>query len=313
MGWLGRDIVSIKDFSKEELIEVLDRAAEIEKNREKFSQTLKGKVMASLFFEPSTRTRLSFESAMQYLGGGVIGFSEPSMTSIAKGETFEDTMRIIDGYADLIVIRHPEIGSAKRAADICKRPVINAGDGAHEHPTQTFGDLYTIQKSLGKLEGLNIGFVGDLKHGRTVHSLSIALSHFHPTFYFVSHKSLKMPEEYLKELARKKISYHEEEDLLKVSNKLDILYVTRIQKERFLNPDEYDKVKGIYQIDPSLLKHAKPELRTLHPLPRVDEINPQLDKAKQSIYFEQAHNGVPVRMALLSILIEDGKTKPKST
>ncbi len=302
-GWVGRDIVSIKDFSKEELLQVLDKAAEIDKEKRKFSQLLQGKVMASLFFEPSTRTRLSFESAMHRLGGSVIGFAEPSMTSIAKGETFEDTIRIIDGYCDIIVIRHPEIGSAKRAADIAKNPVINAGDGAHEHPTQTFGDLFTIKKSLGRLDNLTVGFLGDLKYGRTVHSLAFALSHFNPTFYFISHKSLKMPEEDLKELDRRKIKYYEEEDLLKVSKNLDVLYVTRIQKERFLNPEEYHQVKGFYQIDPSFLRHTKPELKILHPLPRVDEINPQLDKARQSIYFEQAHNGIPVRMALLSMVL----------
>ncbi|MBI2550677.1 aspartate carbamoyltransferase [Candidatus Woesearchaeota archaeon] len=303
MGWVNRDIVSIRDFSKEELLEALDKAADVEKNRPSYAELLRGKVMASLFFEPSTRTRLSFEAAMHRLGGSVIGFAEPSMTSIAKGETFEDTMRIIDGYCDVIVMRHPEIGSAKKAADITKNPVINAGDGAHEHPTQTFGDLFTIKKNLGRLDNLTVGFLGDLKYGRTVHSLSFALSHFKPTFYFISHKSLKMPQEDLKELDKKKTEYYEEEDLLKVSKKLDVLYVTRIQKERFLNPEEYHHVKGIYQLDPSFLKHTKPGLKILHPLPRVDEINPQLDKAKQSIYFEQAHNGIPVRMALLAMIL----------
>lgn len=304
MGWVGRDIVSIRDFSREDLLEAISKAEAIEKERDKHSLLLRGKIMASLFFEPSTRTRLSFEAAMHRLGGSVIGFAEPSMTSIAKGETFEDTIRIIDGYCDVIVIRHPEIGSAKKAADIAKNPVINAGDGAHEHPTQTFGDLFTIKKSVGRLDNLTVGFLGDLKYGRTVHSLSFALSHFKPTFYFISHKSLQMPEEDLKELDKRRIAYYEEEDLLKVSKKLDVLYVTRIQKERFLNPDEYHQVKGIYQLDPSFLKHTKPELKILHPLPRVDEINPQLDKARQSIYFEQAHNGVPVRMALLSMVLE---------
>ncbi len=303
MGWVGRDVVSIKDFSKEELIEVLDRAAEIEKDKQKFSQALKGKIMASLFFEPSTRTRLSFEAAMHRLGGSVIGFSEASMTSLAKGETFEDTIRIIDGYCDVIAIRHPEIGSAKKAADISTNPVINAGDGAHEHPTQTFGDLYTIRKSFGKLDNLTIGFLGDLKYGRTVHSLAYALSHFNAKIYFISPKSLRMPEDDLKELNERNIEYHHEEDLLKVSRELDILYVTRIQKERFLNPEDYNKVKGVYKLDPSFLKHTKPQLKILHPLPRIDEINPQLDKAKQSIYFEQAHNGVPVRMALLHMIM----------
>ena len=306
MGWTGRDVVSIKDFSKEDLLEVIDKAAEIQKSREKYFGLLQGKILASLFFEPSTRTRLSFEAAMHRLGGNVIGFSEPSNTSLAKGETFEDTIKIIDGYCDVMVVRHPDIGSAKKAAAAAENPIINAGDGAHEHPTQTFGDLFTIKKSLGDLNNLSVGFVGDLKYGRTVHSLVSALSHFSPTFYFISHKSLKMPEEYLKELDRKRISYHEEEDLFKVGSKLDILYVTRIQKERFLNPEEYHHVKGIYQLDPSFLKNTKPNLKILHPLPRVDEINPQLDKAKQSIYFEQAHNGVPVRMALLSMILGKG-------
>ncbi len=305
MGWVGRDVVSIRDFSKDDLLVVVGKSAAIEneKEKEKNSLLLQGKIMASLFFEPSTRTRLSFESAMHRLGGSVIGFAEPSMTSIAKGETFEDTMKIIDGYCDVIVMRHPEIGSAKKAADITKNPVINAGDGAHEHPTQTFVDLYTIKKSCGRLDGLTVGFLGDLKYGRTVHSLAFALSHFNPTIYFISPKSLRMPEDDLKELDRRKVNYYEEEDLLKVSKKLDVLYVTRIQKERFLNPEEYHSVKGVYKLDPSFLKHTKPELKILHPLPRIDEINPQLDKAKQSIYFEQAHNGIPVRMALLSMVL----------
>jgi aspartate carbamoyltransferase catalytic subunit len=304
MGWLGRDVVSIRDFSKEDLLEVVNKAAAIENdNKGKNSLFLQGKVMASLFFEPSTRTRLSFEAAMHRLGGSVVGFAEPSMTSIAKGETFEDTIRIIDGYCDVLVIRHPEIGSAKKAAEVARHPVINAGDGAHEHPTQTFVDLYTIKKSCGRLDRLAVGFLGDLKYGRTVHSLAYALSHFNSTLYFISPKSLRMPEDDLKELDKRKVNYYEEEDLLKVSKKLDVLYVTRIQKERFLNPEEYHSVKGIYKLDPSFLKHTKPELKILHPLPRVDEINPQLDKAKQSIYFEQAHNGIPVRMALLAMIL----------
>ncbi|MBI2580830.1 aspartate carbamoyltransferase [Candidatus Woesearchaeota archaeon] len=303
MGWLGRDVVSIRDFSKEELIEVLDKAADIEKNRPRYAGLLRGKIMASLFFEPSTRTRLSFEAAMHYLGGGVIGFSEPSMTSITKGETFDDTIRVVDGYCDVIVIRHPESGSARKAADLAKKPVINGGDGTHEHPTQTLFDLYTIKKNCSDMHDLSIGFLGDLKNGRTVHSLSYALSHFNPTLYFISPKSLKLPEEYMKELKKKGVICHEEEDLFKVSNKLDILYVTRIQKERFLNPEEYHNVKGVYQLEPSFLKHTRPNLKIMHPLPRVDEINPQLDKAKQSVYFQQAHNALPVRMALLSMIL----------
>ena len=304
MGWTGRDVISVKDFSKEEILELLDKAGEFEKNREKFSQLLQGKVIATLFFEPSTRTRLSFEAAVNYLGGGVIGFSEPTMTSITKGETFEDTIRVVDGYCDLIVIRHPERGSAKKAADLAKKPVVNGGDGTHEHPTQTFFDLYTIRKNCHDLHNLNVGFLGDLKNGRTVHSLSYALSHFSPTLYFISPKSLKLPDEYMNELKKKGVTCYEEEDLLKVSNKLDVLYVTRIQKERFLSPEEYHSVKGIYQLDSSFLKHTKPSLKIMHPLPRVDEINPQLDKAKQSIYFQQAHNALPVRAALLAMILE---------
>ncbi len=303
MGWLNRDIVSIRDFSKEEILEVLDKAAEIERNMGNYASLLHGKVMAALFFEPSTRTRLSFESSMHRLGGNVIGFAEPSMTSIAKGETFEDTVRIIDGYCDIITIRHPEIGSAKKAAGICRNPVINAGDGAHEHPTQTFTDLFTIRKSCGRLDNLTVGFLGDLKYGRTVHSLAYALSHFNATIHFISPESLKMPEDDLNELSKRKIAYYEEEELLKVSEKLDVLYVTRIQKERFPNPEGYNKVKGVYKLDTQFLSHAKPELKILHPLPRIDEISPQLDNAPQSIYFEQAHNGIPVRMALLSMVL----------
>lgn len=303
MGFLNRDIISIRDFSKEELLHILDVASGMEADRAKHFGAARGKVLASLFFEPSTRTRLSFDAAMQYLGGGVTGFSDTSRTSIVKGETFEDTIRVVDGYCDVIVMRHPESGSAKRAADLAKKPVINGGDGTNEHPTQTMFDLYTIRKNCSSMESLKVGFLGDLKYGRTVHSLSYALSHFKPSFYFISPKSLKMPDEYMKVLESKGVECHEEEDLMKVSDKLDILYVTRIQKERFINPEDYQAVKGIYQLDASFLKHAKPTLKIMHPLPRIDEINPQLDRAKQSIYFQQAHNALPVRMALLGLVL----------
>ena len=303
MGFTNRDIISIKDFSKDELLHVLDVASDMDENRAKFFGIASGKVMAALFFEPSTRTRLSFEAAMQYLGGGVVGFADTTRTSIAKGETFEDTIRVVDGYCDVIVMRHPENGSAKRAADLAKKPVINGGDGTNEHPTQTMFDLFTIKRNFGRLDNLKVGFVGDLKFGRTVHSLSYALSHFSPSFCFISPKSLKLPEEYMKNLEKKGIECREEEDLLKVSSELDILYVTRIQKERFLNPEDYQAVKGIYHLDASFLKHTKPGLKIMHPLPRIDEINPQLDRAKQSIYFQQAHNALPVRMALLGLVL----------
>ncbi len=304
MGFKNRDIISIRDFSKAELLHILDVAASVEKKGfGSHSGLLNGKVIASLFFEPSTRTRLSFEAAANYLGSGVVGFADTTRTSIAKGETFEDTIRVIDGYCDLIVMRHPESGSAKKAAAIADKPVINGGDGSNEHPTQTMFDLYTIRKNFSSIEGLNVGFLGDLKYGRTVHSLSNALSHFKPTFHFISPKSLRLPDEYMKELEKKGIECHEEEDLLKVSGKLDILYVTRIQKERFINPEDYHAVKGIYQLDTDFLKHTKQGLKIMHPLPRIDEINPLLDRAKQSIYFQQAHNALPVRMALLGLVL----------
>jgi aspartate carbamoyltransferase catalytic subunit len=301
--WANKDLISIKDFSKDELLKVIDVAAEIEANKERYCNLLSGKILATLFFEPSTRTRLSFEAAMHRLGGGVIGFAEPEKTSIAKGESVEDTMRIISGYCDAIVIRHPDAGSARKAADASAVPVINAGDGANEHPTQTLVDLYTIMKTKGTLDNLRVGFVGDLKFGRTVHSLAFALSHFNSKLFFISPPSLKMPDEHLEELKRRGVEFVDEEELGKVSNDLDVLYMTRIQKERFLDAEDYAKVKGIYRLDKGFLKNTKPELKILHPLPRVDEINPELDGCEQSIYFEQAHNGVPVRQALLALIL----------
>lgn len=307
MNFKGRHILAIGDFTKEELLKVIETAAEIDKDREKYSDTLKGKILATLFFEPSTRTRMSFQAAMQRLGGSVIGFSDVSMTSMKKGESLPDTIKIISGYCDAIVMRHPETGSAAKAALDATVPLINAGDGPNEHPTQTMLDLYTIMKEKGTLEGLKVGFVGDLKYGRTVHSLARALSHFNPEFYFISPPSLKMPEEYLKELDKKKVKYTEEQELLKVSKKLDVLYMTRVQKERFSNLQDYDKVKGIYKLDKTIAQHIRKDTKILHPLPRVDEINPELDKLPQSIYFKQAHNGIPVRMALLGMVLGELK------
>ena len=300
----NRDIISIKDFSREELLHILDNAKLVEENYAKYQDALKGYILAVLFFEPSTRTRLSFESAMHRLGGSVIGFSNPSATSISKGETMHDTIRIVEGYSDVIVMRHPKEGAAKVAAHVAEKvPVINAGDGANEHPTQTMTDLYTIRKEFGKLEGLRIGFVGDLKYGRTVHSLTIGLSHFNPKIYYISPKALQVPDEYKQFLKEKNVSYKETTSLEEYGKELDVLYVTRVQKERFLQPEDYDKVKGIYKLDLPSLQKFKPNVKILHPLPRVDEVNPRLDSAKQSIYFRQAHNGVPVRMALLAMVL----------
>ena len=268
---------------------------------------LKDKILATLFFEPSTRTRLSFLSSMEQLGGKVMGFATAGMTSIKKGETLWDTIKMAQAYADVIVLRHPLEGSARLAAEASSKPIINAGDGANQHPTQTMLDLYTIQKVKGKLTNLNIGMLGDLKYGRTVHSLVIALSHFNPKFYFIAPKELQMPQAYLDDLKEKKIKFVTESNLMKVSKQLDILYVTRIQKERFADPIEYEKFKGIYKLDTSLLPHIKKDLKIMHPLPRVDEIDKSLDETDHAVYFDQAANGIPVRKALLALIL--GKIK----
>jgi len=301
MEFKNRDIISIRDFSKDEILYVLKTAARVEKRPN--PSLLRGKVMASLFFEPSTRTRLSFESAMTRLGGEVIGFAEPDNTSLKKGETLWDTIKMAEKYADVIVMRHPVEGAARHAAEAASVPVINGGDGANQHPTQTMLDLYTIMKSKGKIDGLNIGFLGDLKYGRTVHSLAIALSHFRTSLYFISPEALKMPDSYLEELDGKGIKYYEESDMLKAIGRLDVLYATRIQKERFPDPLEYKKYAGVYKLDKTIIPHVKPSLKIMHPLPRVDEINPELDGTPYALYFEQAGNGIPVRQALLSLVL----------
>jgi aspartate carbamoyltransferase catalytic subunit len=293
----GRDIISIKDFSQKEIIHVLETAKKFEKSSK---ELLKGKILAALFFEPSTRTRLSFESAMNRLGGKVIGFADSGVSSVKKGESLKDTIKVVDGFCDIIVIRHPEPGSAAIAAEAAKVPVINGGDGPNQHPTQTFLDLYTIKKNMGTISGLNVGFVGDLKYGRTVHSLAYALNKFGCKMYFVSPKSLRMPQKYLDELT---VDYAEEENLLKVLPEIDILYITRIQKERFPTIFAYNNVKNAFILDNRILKYAKKGIKIMHPLPRVNEIQTELDKYHGSIYFQQAHNGVIVRKALLSLVL----------
>ena len=296
----GRDIISIKDFSREDLIQVVETAIRFENSNR---QLLAGNILATLFFEPSTRTRLSFESAMTRLGGRVIGFADPNVSSTKKGESLHDSIKVIDGYCDAIVIRHPEAGSAKVAADAAEVPVINGGDGPNQHPTQTLLDLYTIKKEKGKISGLNIGFLGDLKYGRTVHSLACALSKFNCNMSFISPSSLRMPKEDLRELDKAGINYVEEDDLFRVSKQLDVLYSTRIQKERFSSEKEYNKVKNAYILDKSLLRSTKISLKIMHPLPRVNEIKPELDAFPNSVYFRQAHNGVTVRKALLAMVL----------
>ncbi len=305
MDFKGRDIISINDFSKDELLYILKVAKQIEQKQK--NNLLRGKILAALFFEPSTRTRLSFTSSMSQLGGTVIGFSTANVTSIQKGESLWDTIKMTQQYADVIVIRNPLEGSARLAAEAANIPVINGGDGSNQHPTQTMLDLYTIQKIKGTLENLKVGFVGDLKYGRTVHSLVMALAHFNPTFYFIAPDELQMPENYLDELFQKKVKYFKTSDLMRFSKEIDVLYVTRIQKERFPDLVEYEKFRGVYRIDEEFLLHVKKELKIMHALPRVDEIDKSVDKTEHAIYFDQAANGIPIRKALLALVL--GKIK----
>jgi len=296
----GADVISMRDFSEEEILFILDYASRFEAAS---APILQGKILATLFYEPSTRTRLSFESAMIGLGGSVMGFTDAAVSSAAKGESERDTAKMIEGYADAMVIRHPLEGSARAAAEGADIPVINGGDGTNQHPTQTFLDLYTILKNKQTLRGLHVGFLGDLKYGRTVHSLAEALSHFDCRMYFIAPEMLRMPAHILSELDRHGIIYSETENLYGVSRELDILYVTRIQKERFPDPLDYEKVKNVYILNEKLLEHVKPELKILHPLPRVNEIDPALDRYPQAEYFQQSKNGVTVRKALLSLVL----------
>ncbi|OYT54908.1 MAG: aspartate carbamoyltransferase [Candidatus Hecatellales archaeon ex4484_218] len=299
----NRDIVSIRDFSRKEVDHLLKTAQKIEKTPENKLKILSGKIMGTLFFEPSTRTRLSFEVAMKKLGGEVVGFSEPALTSIEKGETLADTVRVVENYVDVIVLRHPLEGSARMAADYASVPIINAGSGAEEHPTQAFLDLYTIFKEKGRIDGLNIGILGDLRYGRTVHSLTYALSLYDDIMlYLISPPQLRMRKEVL-ETVKEKIRFKETSKIEEVLPELDVLYVTRIQKERFPDPAEYQKVKGAYKITLSTLEKAKKDLILMHPLPRVDEVDPEVDQTNHAIYFKQVRYGVITRMALLALVL----------
>ncbi|MBI5002153.1 aspartate carbamoyltransferase [Candidatus Woesearchaeota archaeon] len=301
--WKGRPIISINDFSRDEIIHVLETAKKLEKiQREERAALLKNNVVATLFFEPSTRTRLSFESAAAQLGAKVIGFADAKSSSTIKGETLHDTIKMVEQYADIIVMRHPQEGAARLAADITKKIVINAGDGANQHPTQTFLDLYTIKKTQGKLTGLTVALVGDLKYGRTVHSLAIALAHFGCILYFISPETLRMPASICEQLQKKNIQYAHYERIEEVLPNVDILYMTRIQKERFGDPMEYLRVKDAYILQPHTLSNAKKNLKILHPLPRVNEVAQEIDALPYAGYFEQAGNGVLVRQALLALV-----------
>lgn len=291
-------LVSISDYSKEDILSILDSAADFEFNPNR--KSLDGKVIATLFFEPSTRTRLSFETAVVRLGGSIIGFSDASTSSSSKGETLNDTIHMVSSYADAIVMRHPLEGAARYAAEISPVPIINAGDGANQHPSQTLLDLYSILKTQGTLQDLNICLVGDLKYGRTVHSLIMAMSHFNPTFTFIAPDELKMPEEYKTFCKKNNIKYSESTELHDNFNDADILYMTRVQRERFQDLMEYERVKNVYTLKNDMLDHSKSNLKILHPLPRVTEIDPDVDSNPKAYYFQQAKNGLYVRQAILS-------------
>ena len=301
----GKHILHGNQFSKEDLDKVMQVADEFEKGLEngKTYDLMKGKVLAALFFEPSTRTRLSFESAMLRLGGGVISVASAATSSAAKGESIGDTALTVSQYADVIVMRHPQIGSAAEAAEVATIPVINAGDGAGQHPTQALLDVYTIKKEIDKLDGIQVSLVGDLKYGRTVHALVELLSLYDIGLRLVSPASLKMPADMVSNLKEKGVEVIETENLAEAAADSDLLYVTRIQKERFSDVAEYEKLKGAYVVDNAMLQKAKEGIIIMHPLPRVDEIAVEVDSYKGAAYFRQVLNGVFVRMALLAMAL----------
>jgi aspartate carbamoyltransferase catalytic subunit len=297
----NKSLVSIHDFSKEEQLSILKLAEQFEQNPN--SDHLSGHVVASLFFEPSTRTRLSFETAIQRLGGRVIGFADANITSTSKGESLMDSIKTVALYSDLIIMRHPIEGSARFASEVAGVPVINAGDGANQHPTQCLLDMYSIQKTQGTLENLHVAFVGDLKYGRTVHSLAIALTNFNCTFHLVSPEELKLPSSVKQHIKDKNLTYYQYTDIMDAIPKVDILYMTRIQRERFSDPMDYEKVKNAYILTKQMLHTTKPNMRILHPMPRVNEIEEPIDADPRAYYFQQALNGVYVRQALLVKLL----------
>jgi len=305
MKFKGRDIISIKDFTKKEIDYILDYSKKMlpYAKGEKHLNILKGKVLSILFFEPSTRTRLSFETAMNRLEGRVVGFADPSGTSQKKGESLADTIRMADAYSDAIVIRHPHEGAARLAGEFAKSPVLNAGDGAGRHPTQCLLDLFTIKTEKKKIKNNKIVLLGDLKYGRTVHSIAYALSLYGADLSFVSPSSLKMPNEVINECRSLGVEPKSTSSLEKAIKDADVLYVTRIQRERFPDAEEYNRVVGTYKVDKELLEKGKKDLIVMHPLPRVTEIDPEVDSTPHAVYFKQAFNGVPVRMALLSLVM----------
>jgi aspartate carbamoyltransferase len=300
-----KDIISMNDFTAEEILLILKKAEAIEKmsDEEKLS-LMHGKIVATMFYEPSTRTKLSFESAAMRLGANILYF-DTEHSSVKKGESFSDTIRMVESYSDIIVIRHPLDGAARLAASVSHKPVLNGGDGSNQHPSQTLLDLYTIMKEKGTLENLHIAFTGDLKYGRTVHSLVKALKHFHPIIYFVSPSMLSMPQYLLDDLDDAGVTYYIEENFTGCLDKLDVFYMTRIQRERFPDPEEYEKVKGVYIINRGNIEgKCKDDMIIMHPLPRVNEIDVDLDTTKYARYFEQARNGIPIRQAMMMLSLE---------
>ena len=304
--WRSRDVISAKDFNKRDFELLFDETDKVISNGKSFSGCLKGKVVSTLFFEKSTRTRDSFSSAIQKMDGRIIGFAEPDISSVGKGESLRDTIRMYDSYSDAIILRHPKAGAAKFASEIAEVPVINAGDGNHEHPTQAMLDLYTIRKSVGRLEALKIGILGDLKYGRTCSSLSYALANYDGVeLTFIAPDIIQVRPEVELFLQQKGVKFSKTDDPRVVLSDLDVLYVTRIQKERFPDISEFEKVRGSYIVDKMLLQAGKPDLKVMHPLPRIDEIPLEVDETPNAVYIGQAENGLYVRMALLNLILGD--------
>lgn len=301
----SKDVLRSDQFSKDEIDLIMETARRFEAALDagEVLDTMRGKVLSTLFFEPSTRTRLSFETAMLRLGGDVITVAEAKSSSAAKGESLHDTIKTVEGYADVIVLRHPQIGAAKEAAEATDRPVLNAGDGAGQHPTQSLLDLYTILKEQKKVDGLTIALAGDLRNGRTVHSLALLLANYDVKFLFVAPDALRMPAEIVEQVSATGIDVTETADLGDTIRQADVLYMTRIQRERFEDPAEYDRLKDAYVLRRAMLADAKPNLTIMHPLPRVNEIDPDVDEYPGAAYFRQSANGVPIRMALLDLVM----------
>ena len=297
----NKSLVSIHDITKDDYERILNLAEKFEANPKR--KILNDFIVATLFFEPSTRTRLSFESAASRLGAKVIGFTDAATSSVKKGESLKDTILTVSNYADVIVMRHPKEGSARYASEVSPVPIINAGDGSNQHPTQCLLDLYSIRKTQKKLDNLNIAFIGDLKYGRTVHSLAIALTNYNTTFHLVSPVELKLPSAVKRYIKEKNLKYHQYTELEEVIPNVDILYMTRIQHERFSDPVEYERVKNAYILRNNMLDHAKKNLKVMHPLPRINEITEDVDDNPKAYYFNQALNGVYVRQALLTAIL----------